>query len=65
VINIRYCVPSTADFDKPRYVKTDEIKPCMLDFVEFSKDEILTRYKNGFVVFLDKIFIDIKNKFFK
>ncbi|MDR3306715.1 MAG: TaqI family restriction endonuclease [Endomicrobium sp.] len=65
VINIKYCAPNPKDFQNPRYVKTGELKPQVLDFIEFSKNGILTRYDNGFVAFLDRVFKDIKNKFFK
>lgn len=62
-IFIHYCVPSHSDFEKPYYKKTGKIKPQMLDFIQFSKDGILNRYGNGFVVFTKKIFEDLKQSF--
>lgn len=58
-ITIRYCVPQRKDFECPRYKKTNEIKPQMLDFCEFSENGILDRYDNGFVVFVKKTFEDL------
>jgi hypothetical protein len=66
IVNIKYCVPNSKDFKNPRYKKTNELKPQMLDFVEFSpSDGILKRYENGFVVFTDKIFRDIQKDYFQ
>lgn len=62
-VTIRYCVPQRNDFESPRYKKTNEIKPQMLDFCEFSSDGILDRYNNGFVVFIAKTFEDLKHYF--
>lgn len=59
-ITIRYCVPSRSDFENPTYKRTGEIKPQMLDFCKFSKSGILNRYDNGFVVFIPKVFEDLK-----
>jgi hypothetical protein len=64
IVNIKYCVPNANDFKNPRYKKTNEIKPQMLDFIAFSQDGILDRYQNGFVVFTDKVFKDIQNTYF-
>lgn len=60
---IRYCVPQKKDFEQPTYKKTGIIKPQMLDFRQFSKDGILDRYDNGFVVFIAKTFEDLKPLF--
>lgn len=62
-ITIRYCVPQKKDFENPKYKKTGEIKPQMLDFISFSQDGILDRYDNGFVVFIKKTFEDLKPLF--
>ncbi|MBQ8558059.1 MAG: TaqI family restriction endonuclease, partial [Alphaproteobacteria bacterium] len=62
-VTIRYCVPQRKDFESPRYKKTNEIKPQMLDFCEFSEEGILDRYENGFVVFITKTFDDLMHYF--
>ena len=62
-ITIRYCVPQRKDFECPRYVKNNQIKPQMLDFCEFSENGILDRYDNGFVVFIEKTFTDLMHYF--
>ena len=62
-VTIRYCVPQRKDFESPRYKKTNEIKPQMLDFCEFSEEGILDRYDNGFVVFITKTFDDLMHYF--
>ncbi len=61
IITIKYCVPNPRDFTTPRYIRTGELKPQVLDFCEFSSNGILKRYDNGFVVFLDKVFQEIKD----
>lgn len=59
IITINYCVPKRQDFERPYYVRTGEIKPQMLDFIQYSDQGILDRYSNGFVVFTEKVFRDL------
>jgi len=69
IITIKYFVPNENDFKNPIYkrgTKKGQIKPQLLDFIEFSpSDGILKRYENGFVVFTDKIFRDIQKDYFQ
>lgn len=64
IITIKYCVPQQKDFENPKYKRTGELKTRLLDFCEFSKEGILNRYENGFVVFTKKIFEDLKKDLF-
>lgn len=66
-IIIKYVVPTKKDIENPYYTRkpnTGKLKPQVMDLIEFNKDNgILNRYDNGFIVFTDRIFKNIKDNF--
>lgn len=60
-----YLVPKDSDYKNPYYTvkkRAGELRDSLKMFKEFNKDGTLDRLNNGFVVFTEKEFQDIKNE---